>query len=89
MKLKPRVHQLATHLRRYADAEGCVVMSVRDMYMSISGTEPEPNGFIQVNYHEVGKAIEALVKADILSAYVYNPLYGGDVVMRLAMPAQD
>ena len=59
-------------------------MSVRELYMSISGTEPGPNGFVQVNYHEVGKAMEKLHKAGIVTAYTYNPPWQGDVVMRLA-----
>lgn len=84
-KLKPRLRQLALHLLRYAGADGYVGMSVRDMYMSISGTEPGPGGFVQVNYHEVGKAMETLHKAGIVVAYMYDWVFQADVVMRLAV----
>lgn len=84
-KLKPRLKALALNLLRHANADGYVGMSVRDIYMSISGTEPGHNGFVQVNYHEVGKTMEALHKAGIVAAYSYEPLFDPDVVMRLVM----
>lgn len=65
--LKKRERALALWLLDAADPEGYVLSSTRDLYLHLSGTEPEPSGFVLLHSDIVLKALAALHRAGILA----------------------